>query len=145
MGTVHASHSIAGVDAEANKNTGISAFNGQVLKLRSSTLLANANEGLYYAGAPGGSLDLGTAADPGANAFGGAAVGTQNGKAGIFLCRVVSAGGGLVPAEADTWSACPPTQTAVVSCDNEPATYADVGYAPASADPVVVTACIVGP
>jgi hypothetical protein len=145
LGTVRASHSIAGLDAEANKNTGISAFNGQVLKVRSSTLLANANEGLYYAGAAGGSLDIGTTADPGANAFGGATVATQNGKAGIFLCRVLSAGGGLQPAEADTWAACPPTQTAVVSCDNEPATYADVGYAPPSGNPVVATTCIVGP
>jgi|HubBroStandDraft_1064217.scaffolds.fasta_scaffold03969_7 hypothetical protein len=145
LGTVRASHSIAGLDAEANQNTGISAFNGQVLKVRSSTLFANANEGLYYAGAAGGSLDIGTTADPGANAFGGATVGTQNGKAGIFLCRVVPAGGGLLPAEADTWSACPPTQTAVVSCDDEPATYADVGYAPPTGDPVVATTCIVGP
>jgi hypothetical protein len=134
---------VTGLVAKNNKNTGVSSFGGQNLKLRSSTLLTNGNYGLLYSYVAGYALDLGTAIDPGGNTF-GATRAAQNPKAGIYLC--MSRGPATQPAAADTFAACPPTQTSLAGCDVAPASYTDVAYAPAVAGaPVAATSCIVGP
>lgn len=137
-------HTVTGLIAKNNKNTGISAFGGQNLKLRSSTLLTNANIGLVYTYAGTSVLDIGLTTDKGGNTFGGATVASRNGKAGIYLCK--SRGTGTQPADSDSFSVCAPTQTSLPGCDTMPTSYTDVAYAPAIAgDPVLATSCTVGP
>jgi hypothetical protein len=137
------SHVITGLTALLNKNTGISASNGQSLALRSSKLLTNTTYGLFYRYAAGSVLDLG-AASAGGNVFGGASIASRNAKAGIYLCA--SRGAGTQPADGDSWGTCPPTQTSLAGCDVAPSTYADVAYAPAVAgNPAVATSCTIGP
>jgi hypothetical protein len=130
--------------ASKNNNTGISSFGGQNLKIRSSDLLANKSYGLLYNYAAGYTLDIGLAADAGGNKFGGVTVATRNPKAGICLGN--SRGAGTQPAQGDVFAECPPTQMAVPNCGAGPAAYADVAYTSAVAgDPVIATACTVGP
>ena len=138
------SHSIAGLTATGNKNTGVSAFNGQTVKIRRSSMVTNGNLGLFYAYSGTSTLDIGVTTDKGGNTFGGATVATRNGKAGIYLCK--SRGLGTQPAESDSFSVCPPTQTSLPGCDTAPSSYTDVAYVPAIVgDPVVATTCTVGP
>ncbi len=140
-------HTIAGLTATLNKNTGISVFNSQSLTLRSSKLLTNANLGLFYIYAQGTALDLGPPGSTGGNVFGGATVADRNGKAGVYLCR--ARGAATQSAEGNSWAACPPTQTSMAACDVMPSAYTDVAYATAPATtpgaPVVATTCTVGP
>jgi hypothetical protein len=139
-------HAITNLVAKLNKNTGISAFNGQTLTIRSSTLLTNSNVGLWYGYAGTGTLDLGITTDAGGNTFGGSAIAARNGKAGIFLCK--SRGSLTQPAHADLFANCPPTQTqtSLTTCDPLPTTYFDVAYmAATSGDPVNATSCTLGP
>jgi hypothetical protein len=142
-GAIGTTHTVTGLVAK-NNNAGIASFNGQNLKIRSSDLLANKTYGLQYNYAAGYTLDLGVANDTGGNTFGGAAVATNNPKAGIYLCN--SRGAGTQPARGNAFAACPPTHMAVAGCAATPAAYADVAYAPAAVgDPVIAAACTVGP
>jgi hypothetical protein len=142
-GALGTTHAITGLVAKGS-NTGISSFNGQNLKIRSSTLLTNKIYGLLYNYAAGYTLDVGVVGDVGGNTFGGATVANRNVKAGIYLCK--SRGAGTQTAQGDTFAVCPPTQTSLAGCDVSPAVYTDVAYAPAVAgDPVVAVACVVGP
>ena len=136
------SHTITGLTATGNKNTGIAAFNGQNLKLRASKLQTNNNYGMFYGFVGTSALDLGTLADLGGNILGGATA--RNGKAGIYLCK--SRGSGTEPAEGNTWPNCGPNQQSLSLCDATPSSYVDVAYVPAiSGDPVVASTCTVGP
>jgi hypothetical protein len=142
-GDVAATSTITGLISK-NNNTGISSFGGQNLKIRSSNLLSNKIYGLLYNHAAGYTLDLGRTNDAGGNTFGGATVATRSPKAGIYLCK--SPGAGTVPAEGNTFAACPPTQTSVAACGTDPAAYADVAYFGAVAGaPATTGACTVGP
>jgi hypothetical protein len=143
VGGLGNTHTVTALVAK-NNNTGISSFGSQNLTVRSSTLVTNKFEGLLFNYAAGYTLDLGKTGDAGGNVFGGATIATRNAKAGIYLCK--SLGAGTQAAEGNSFAACPPTQTSLAGCDVAPAAYADVAYAPAVAgDPVVATACSVGP
>jgi hypothetical protein len=139
-------HTITSLTATGNKGPGgVVAYNGQTIKMRSSSLLGNAAVGLLYSYVSGSTLDLGGgASDPGGNTFGGVTAASRNGTAGVRLCNVT--GAGSLPAYGDLWSSCPPTQT-FVACDTAIASYTDVAYAPAvtPTGPAVTTACATGP
>ncbi len=137
------SHSISSLTAKNDTGPGaVVVYGGQTLKLRSSTLLSNTNTGLLYDYVNGSALDLGTASDPGKNVFGGATAKNRNGTAGITLCSVPS----TVSASADSWSTCPPSQTAIVCGQTLVSTYTDVAYqgSGATVNPVSGS-CTVGP
>lgn len=143
-GSVTTTHTVTGLVATKNRNTGISAFSGQNLRLRSSSLLTNGSSGLLYVYVAGYSLDLGIATDVGGNSFGVATVAARNTRAGIYLCN--SRGLGTQPAEGDAFSACPPTLTALTACDVLPPSYTDIAYVAAVAgSPVIAASCIAGP
>jgi hypothetical protein len=139
-------HTITSLVASNNKGPGgVVAYGGQTIKMRSSSLVGNANVGLLYNYVNGSTLDLGAgAADPGNNTFGSATAASRNGKVGLRLCGAGAAG--TQPAYADLWSSCPPTQT-LVACDTVVSTYTDIAYAPAvsAVGPVVATPCALGP
>jgi len=136
-------HSITSLTAKKNGGAGIAAFTGQSIKLRSSILTNNIVYGLAFSFALGSSLDLGLAGDKGGNLFGGASGTNKNGKAAIRLCN--SRGTATQPADGNTWSACPPTQTGLSSCDPAPTSYFDVAYSSSGGDPVVTSSCTGGP
>ncbi len=132
----------------ATKNTGpggVVAYNGQTIKMRSSTLTGNTGVGLYYAYVGSSTLDIGANA-AGGNVFAGATTADNNGVAGLRLCGVTAAS--MLAAAGDSWSVCPPPQT-FVDCNNaKPASYSDIVYGPAlsaAGTPVAVSGCIVGP
>ncbi len=138
-----ATQTITGLVATGNAS-GVSAFGGQSIMLRSSSLLTNSNYGLFYSYAIGSVLDLGVANGLGANVFGGATVAKRNTKAGMYLCR--SRGPATQVAAGDMFAACAPTQTTLAGCDVAPSAYTDVAYAPAVAgDPVAANPCSIGP
>jgi hypothetical protein len=132
----------------ASKNTGpggVVAYNGQTIKMRSSTLTGNTGVGLYYAYVGSGTLDIGTANDSGGNTFAGATTADNNGLAGLRLCGVTAAN--MLTAAGDAWSACAPAQT-FADCSTAPKNYSDIAYGPAltaAGVPVAVSGCTVGP
>lgn len=136
-------HTITSLVAQNNTGPGgVVAYNGQTIKMRSSTLTNNTVVGLFYNYVNGSTLDIGTAVSPGNNVFGGAT--SRNGGAGLRLCGVT--GAASQDAEGDSWGNCPPTQT-FLACDTAITTYSDVVYAPAltAGAPVVAATCTVGP
>jgi hypothetical protein len=139
-------HTITSLTAKGNTGPGgVVLYNGQTVKMRSSTLLGNSGVGLYYAYVGGSTLDIGTAQNPGDNVFGGATASNKNTLAGLRVCGVTSAN--QLPAASDSWSACAPTQT-FLDCGTTPSSYSDILYGPALSGagvPVNVTNCTVGP
>jgi hypothetical protein len=139
-------HSIVALTAHGNIGPGgVVLYSGQTVKMRSSTLTGNSGVGLYYDYINGSTLDIGTAASPGANVFGGATASDRNTVAGLRLCGVTMAD--QQPAAGDSWSACAPSQT-FVDCKATATGYSDILYGPmlaSSGVPVNVTACTVGP
>jgi len=143
---------ITGLVAKGN-NSGLTLPGNQSgLVLRKSTLTKNVTYGLWlgWNNTRSNKWDIGDATSGGGNVFGGKS--ENNGKVGIFLC-----GSGLTasqPADGNSFTNCPPTQTIVPNCDAYPPSYADIGYvtaksitpATAGANPVIVPAsCTVGP
>jgi hypothetical protein len=131
----------------ATKNTGpggVVAYNGQTIKMRSSTLTANTGVGLYYAYVGSSTLDIGANA-AGGNTFGGATAANRNGVAGLRLCGVTAAN--MLTAAGDAWSGCAPAQTFADCSNAAPKNYSDVDYGPAlgAGVPVAVSGCTVGP
>ncbi len=145
-GAAISGHTITSLTATGNTGPGgVVAYNGQTIKMRSSTLTGNSGVGLYYAYVNGSMLDIGTAQDPGNNVFGGATASNRNTLAGLRVCGVTAAN--QLPAAADSWSACAPTQT-FLDCGTTSASYSDILYGPnlsAAGVPVDVTSCTVGP
>jgi hypothetical protein len=136
-------HVIKGLKAANNPNNGVAVYGGSV-KVRSSTLLGNKRTGLFFGYTAGSQLDLGTPQDPGGNVFGGKTPAGNNVSAGIALCNAAGAPVAQA-AEGDQWSACPPLQTAVTSCDIVPAGYSDVVTGPAGSVTVTAVSCAAGP
>lgn len=141
-------HTITSLTAKNNTGPGgVVAYNGQTIKLRKSTLLANTGAGLLftYALAGSGSLDLGTATDPGNNVFGGATTATNNRVVGLRLCGVPAAS--VVSGLGNSWAVCPPVETAL-ACDAAISAYSDIAYGSSAVfatGPVVASTCSVGP
>jgi collagen type VII alpha len=146
-GSAISGHTITSLTATGNTGPGgVVAYDGQTIKMRSSTLTGNSGVGLYYAYVNGSMLDIGTAQDAGGNVFGGATASNRNTLAGLRVCGVTAAN--QLPAAGDSWSACAPTQTFLDCGGNTSANYSDILYGPnlASAGvPVDVTSCSVGP
>jgi len=136
-------HTITSLVAQDNTGPGgVVAYNGQTIKMRSSTLTNNSGVGLFYNYLNGSTLDIGDANNAGNNTFGGTTA--RNGGAGLRLCGV--SGANSQNAGSDSWGSCAPTQT-FLACDTAPASYSDVIYAPAlsAGVPVVAAPCSVGP
>ena len=142
-GSLTAGHAILGLVATGNA-TGVAAFNGQNLKVRSSTLLTNSNYGLAYSYVTGYTLDLGGVGDLGNNKLGGATISVRNAKAGIYLCH--SRGPATQSADGDFFAQCPPIVTSLSGCDTAPGVYTDVAYVPTVVgSPLSAASCTVGP
>jgi hypothetical protein len=145
-GAAIVAHSVTSLTAAGNTGPGgFVAYNGQTIKLRASTLTGNSGMGLTFQYVNGGALDIGTAADPGNNTFGGATASDRNTLGGLRVCGVTAAN--MVTAAGDVWSACAPTQ-AFLDCATTPTTYSDIDYAgalPSGQMAVKVTACTAGP
>ena len=142
-GSLTASHAIFGLVATGNAN-GVAAFNGQSLKIRSSTLLTNTSYGLAYSYVAGYVLDIGGVGDSGNDTVGGATTSARNAKAGIYLCH--SRGPATQTADGDLFGACPPFQTSLSTCDTVPGVYTDVAYvATVAGAPLSAASCGVGP
>ncbi len=123
--TPAASHTITGLTAKNNTGPGgVVVYGGQILKLRSSTLVSNTGSGLLYNYMNGSTLDIGTGSESGSNTFGGMTQSQRNGVAGVMLCGAPA----IQPADGDSWSVCPPTQTAVVCGVSASTGYTDVAY-----------------
>lgn len=127
-GGASGTQTISQLTATGNRAIGVHIAKGWQVVVRKSYLTKNTGYGLLVSYDTTTTVDLGTVASPGGNTFGTPSA--RNGKAGIFLCR--SPLTGAQTAEGNTWAACPPTQTAVGSCDTFPASYTDVAYAPES-------------
>jgi hypothetical protein len=139
-----AGHTITSLTASNNSGPGgVVAYNGQTIKMRSSTLTGNTGVGLYYAYVGSSTLDIGTNA-AGGNTFAGSTTANNNGVAGLRLCGVTAAS--MVSAAGDSWSSCPPAQT-FADCSATPKVYSDIDYGPAlsAGMPVAVSGCTVGP
>jgi hypothetical protein len=133
-------HTITALTANANPNNGVAVFGGS-LKLRSSSLLANANNGLYFSTAGATTLDIGTAADLGANVFGGV-TSPNNIGAGVFFCSTSSTPPTQLVA-GNSWSACPPSWTTLATCTTLVNVYSDV--ITSSGVALTTSPCTVGP
>jgi len=115
------------------------------LALRNSTLLANANHGLWFTQGVGNGIDLGGPSAGSAVVFSGATSGNRNGKSGF--CIDNSGATASIFAAGDSWGVCAPPEVKITQC-SAVTTYAEINYAPSAtggANPVSVSGCIVGP
>ena len=121
-------HSVSGVDVIQNLGFGIAVFGPSSLTLRDTTLRSN-EVGVSFRAGASNFLDIGTAADPGGNHFGGAT--GRNVRSG--LCIVNSGANGSQVGEGNLWRSCAPTQREINGsfCVSQN-TYSDVGFVPSA-------------
>lgn len=147
-----AQQTLSQLTAQSNRNAGVVVSKGwSKVSLRKCLLTKNANVGLRLEWDAGrtNDFDIGEAGSPGSNVLGGPTY--KNGRAGLFLCGAGPTGS--YSAEVNQWSACPPPQQMLNSCDALPTAYTDVAYVPhptvgasAGANPLAApTLCSTGP